>query len=114
MFIVTGVHLSIRTASDNSCGGGLGTRLPGALASIVDFQASPAQVRVRNQNGTERQLNKKNKGVHTYSKECKMCLHALVKDTSESRALILEGREFHRLPVQRFSIVQFWVYLGTV
>ena len=29
-----------------------------------------------------------------------MCLHALVKDTSESRALILEGREFHSLPVE--------------
>ena len=27
-------------------------------------------------------------------------LHALVKVTSEPRALILEGREFHNLPVE--------------
>ena len=33
-----------------------------------------------------------------------MCLHALVKDTSESKALILEGREFHSLPVEGFLI----------
>ena len=66
---------------------------------------------------TTKQKEQRYKGVHTYSKDCKMCLHALVEDTSESRALILEGGEFHSLPVEYskiFNRVQFWVYLGTV
>ena len=46
--------------------------------------------------GNREATNRNNKAMYTYSN---LSLHTLVKVTSESRALTLEGREFHNLPV---------------
>ena len=63
-------------------------------ASIADFQVSPAYA-------YSREVNKQKQGhVQILEINAESYLHALVKVTSEFRALILEGREFHNLPVE--------------